>query len=120
MRDEEAQARASQRQHRALDQQLRDDAYARGAEREPDSDFVLATRGVGEHQAGDVAARSQEDEQHRAEQQPERSAHAADLLFFQRHDRRRPSRVCLRILVGEPRFNGAEVGLALFRRHAYL
>ena len=56
---------------------------------------MLAPRGVGEQQAGHVAAGGEEHESDGAEKEPERAADPADLSLLQRRDPRAPAGVGL-------------------------
>ena len=66
------------REHRAFRQQLSHDAPASRAQRAADRDFHTARRRAREEQVRNVRAGYEKDEQHRAEQQPQRPAHVAD------------------------------------------
>ena len=65
--EEQADAAADEAEHHALDQQLTDDAPARGAEGDADGDLARPMRRAREQQVGDVRAG---DEQHEARRRP--------------------------------------------------
>src|SRR5947209_584497 len=93
---------------------------ATSAEREPDRDLLLAPHCVGQHETRDVAAGGEQHERDGAEKEPQRSAHAADLLFLHRHESRSPSAIGLRKLLAETRLNAVEIRLRLVDRDARL
>ena len=62
---------AGERDDQALDQQLPDDGAAGGAHRGPHGQLALARAAARQQQVGDVGARDQQQEPHRAQQQPQ-------------------------------------------------
>ena len=96
------------------------DGTASGAEREPDGNFMLPARSIGDQQARHIPARCNEHEADSPEQEPQRSPYAADLLFLQRNHRRRPPGICSRKLLGERRLHCAQIGLRPLHRDAAL
>ena len=86
-----AERAAGQRHHHALGQQLLHDAPPIGAERAAHRDLALPALRSREHQVGEVRARDQQDERHRAEQHEQRRPDVLhDLLVVRNH--RRPRR----------------------------
>ena len=113
------------REHRALDEQLPDDAAAAGADRRANRDFALADRRARQQHIGDVAAGDDEQEADRAEERIERAAELAHHPVDDGNDAEAEAgRVVVRPLGGAPRADhvqlrfgfggghtGAEVGL---------
>ena len=62
-RDEEPEGRARAGQNHALDEQLANEPRPRRAEREPHAQLVLACRGAGQQQVGDIHTRNQQHEE---------------------------------------------------------
>ena len=120
VRDEQTGGGADDREHDTFDEQLADDRPAMRAEHEPDRDLLLAPHRVGQHETRDVAAGGEQHERDGAEKEPQRSAHAADLLFLHRHESRSPSAIGLRKLLAETRLNAVEIRLRLVDRDARL
>ena len=71
-RDRDGQHGAGGGDEQALDQQLRHETAARGADRRAHGDFPLAGAGAREHERGEIAARHQQDEAGEPEQQRQR------------------------------------------------
>ena len=66
--DEQAERAAGEREQEALDDQLADDAAARGAEREADGDLARAGGAAGEEHVGEIEAGDEQDAARHAEQ----------------------------------------------------
>ena len=112
-REHEAEHSTHQAQEDALDEQLPDDAPARGAEGHPDGDLARAVRRSRQQQVGDVRAGDQQHEGHRGEQHEERLPGIAHDGFLQRHHRHALLAVADRILRRQPRCNAGHLGLCL-------
>jgi hypothetical protein len=82
---QQAERPGRHRQHRALDEQLADQAPAPGAERLADRHLGGATGAAHEQHVGDVAAGDEQHQSHGAEHDPERERHVADELLVERH-----------------------------------
>ena len=70
-RQERTESAAGERDDQALDQQLPDDGAAGGAHRGPHGQLALARAAARQQQVGDVGAGDQQQEPHRAQQQPQ-------------------------------------------------
>ena len=113
VRDHEAERGSDQRQDQPFYQQLLHHRRSRRAQREAHGELMLAPRRLRQQQAGDVAARGQQDQGDGARQEPQRSPDASDLLFLQGRQRHGPALVGIRKLLAETRLDRGEVGLRL-------
>ncbi len=118
--DHESESGARDREQDTFAEQLAHHADSIRAEREAHRHLVLPARRVRQHQTRHVAARGKQDERNGPEQEPERTADAADLLLLERHERRTPSSVGGRILLAEASFDRVEIRLCLCERGALL
>ena len=73
-RDGQADDAAEHGQQHALEQRLRDDLPARGAERQPDRGLAATRDGAGQQQVGDVGAGDQQHQRAHAEQDAQAAA----------------------------------------------
>ena len=118
-RDDDAERAAGEREHRALRQQLADDAPAPGAERLAYRHLACARSAARQQQVRDVGARDQQHEDDRAHEHQQRRRRVAGVDVPQRGKVRAPAfqvRVRLLHLLG----HGVELRLRRFRRHARL
>ena len=120
LRERESEQRGRQREHQALGQQLTDDPGAPRAERRADRQFTRARRAAGEQQVGEVAARDQQHEPHRAEQHEEpRPVVADDIVGHRDHLKPSPC-VSFGNCAWMPGTMRAELAEGLLSRHAGL
>ena len=77
-REQRAERAGDDGEDHALDQELRDDVRARGAERLPDRDLLVPAGEPADEKTRDVRARDQQHEADRAEQRVERRLEVAD------------------------------------------
>ena len=110
--DGQPEGPADERDRRAFEEQLPDDAGAIGAERRPDRDFPPAARGARQQQIRDIRTGDEKHQADRSEQHQDRLARVADDLIEQRHDADREALVPLVLLANTAR-RGADVGLRL-------
>ena len=89
---------AETREHHALDDQLPHDAAAAAAERRPHGNLLLPAHGAREQQIGDVRARNQQHERHRAQQHEQRRPDVLHEHVLQRRHARADAAIELRIL----------------------
>ena len=115
--EREAADAAEDGDHGALRQQLAQQAAASAAYRHPHRELRGAPRAAGQHQVGDVDARDQQDEQHRALEQQQRRLHRFDLARLQRDDARADVRVRARVLLGQPGRDGVHLCPRFLERH---
>ena len=86
LREQQSGGAADRREHDALGDQLANDAPAVAADRGAHRQLALARRGAHQQQVGDVRARDQQHEHHRAHQRHELRPHVGDQVFVHRLD----------------------------------
>ena len=89
---------AEARQNHALDDKLPHDAHAAAADRRSHGNLLLPAHRPREQQVGDVGARDQQHERHRAEQHHQRRPHVLHEQRLQLGDARAHAAIELRIL----------------------
>ena len=118
-REENADARADNREHNAFRQGLAQQSPATGTDRDANRHLAFAGGGAGEHHGREIGAGDEEDERDRAEQDEKKRFHSADDLFLERINRGAEA-VGLRIVILESGAHCAddrlEFGLGLLRR----
>ena len=118
-REQQADDAGDERQQNALDEQLADDLPAACANRDTDAHLARSSSGLGQEQVGDVRARDQQHEPDRSHQRPEEQRDLrAENAFDERIGVRPEILVGLRILRGQRRADGLELGARLFDGHA--
>ena len=110
---------AEQAEQHALGQQLADESLPARAERRADRDFLLPAGRAREQQIGDVGARDQQHERHRAEHDEHRDADVADDGLDERDDVDRERAVAF-VFLANARGDRRHVVLRLRHRHARL
>ena len=109
---------ASHRQDERLGQQLADDAAAAGADGGAHRDLAGAHAAAGEQQVGDVAARDEEHERHRAEQDEQPLTVVADDFRVKGIRDPDPDLVVVGILLRHLLINRLQFRIRLRDRHA--
>ena len=127
-REQHAEHRADRRERQRFREQLPHQPGAAAAERHAHRDLPLARLGANQAEVGDVAARDEQDHADRAEQDPQRLAHAADQVLLHRVHQGTVTAVCeKRAIVGaldvpahRPAHQRLEMCRRLVRPHAFL
>jgi hypothetical protein len=86
LREQQARRAADRRQDDALGDQLTNDAPAVAADGGTDRELALARRGAHQQQVGDIRARDQQHEHHRAHQRDQLRSHVGDQVVVHRLD----------------------------------
>ena len=105
IREQDAERRATQGEHHPFDEQRAHQPPPARTERRPDSHLAAADRRPRQHQVGDVGARDQQHQRHRAEQHQHPATDASDEVLVQCDDAH-----------AHPR---AELGMLLVERHGH-
>ena len=120
--EQHAQHAAGEREQDALGQELAQQPAAAGADRHPDGHLARARGAAGQLQVGDVGARDEEQERHRAEQQlqagPHLSARDRDVQIVPQRGGEALRRKGRRLLLREALVQRAELLLGDGLRHA--